>query len=323
MKSQLRWGFVGPAGARRDQFHETVRRSESGASAPSVHPNITPLSQSDVDAIYLSVPFDERAILVERALEHGKPVLSEGPITADPAVANRIRDLSILNAVPVAETAEYQFHPQHEFVLELLRDGGIGEVREIHAQVSAPLLAGSDDDFDPERHDPWVAGNTVLGSLRSLVASEPVDAVGWCEDGSESDAESNFSGLLRFPRGITASLAWSVRPGYGAGYVVLGTEGTIEAPHAFLPVTSGYGCQRVVIQTDSSGRRRENYFDRFDTSVRMIDAFADALERPRQLPGGLDDIVANATTLNLVRAAVRRTAPTRQGGRQWNLSRLA
>lgn len=298
-----------------------VSRSAS-ADAPQVtRPAASSCPCASARAVYLSVPFCDRATMAEQLLRDGFAVLVEGPLTADPATANRVRDLSILNAAAVMETAPFRYQEQHRVAVDLARAGAIGRVREVRAQVSATLLATDEDDIQPGWHDAVEAGTAVIGAVRSLLDSEPTGAVGWCEE-DEDGAEHSFSGVFRFAGDAMASVAWSVRTGYGAGYTVVGDAGTIDVPKAFLPAATRFGNEREVVVTDRDGRRSVRLMEAVDADDMMLDAFADLLEHPGVHPGDMDDIVANTMAMDALRSAARRPAP-RQRGRQWNLSRSA
>lgn len=55
------------------------------------------------------------------------------------------------NGVKLMEAFMYRFHPRTEKVLELVRGGAIGELRQIRSSFTFPLTRPDDIRWDPER----------------------------------------------------------------------------------------------------------------------------------------------------------------------------
>ena len=74
-----------------------------------------------------------------RALEAGKHVLCEKPLTRRPAEAARAFDAADRAGRLLVEAFMYRHHPQTRGSGSSLRDGAVGGVRHVHASFSFPL----------------------------------------------------------------------------------------------------------------------------------------------------------------------------------------
>jgi predicted dehydrogenase len=133
------------------------------------------LADPDVDVVYVALP---NALHVEwsiRALEAGKHVLSEKPLSVDPAEVERAFDAAERAGRLLMEGFMWRQQPQAKRLTELARDGTIGDVRLVRAQFSFTLTR--DDDV---RWQADLGGGALLdvgcycvNALR-LVAGEPL-----------------------------------------------------------------------------------------------------------------------------------------------------
>ena len=133
------------------------------------------LADPDVDVVYVALP---NALHVEwsiRALEAGKHVLCEKPLSIDPAEVERAFDAAERAGRLLMEGFMWRHQPQAKRLAELARDGTIGDVRLARAQFSFTLTR--DDDV---RWQADLGGGALLdvgcycvNALR-LVAGEPL-----------------------------------------------------------------------------------------------------------------------------------------------------
>lgn len=107
------------------------------------------LDRADVDAVYLSVPTEERGAWAERALRAGKHLLCEQPITTSAAEARRLVGLATSRGLVLRENIAFVHHPQHAEVAALVAGGRIGPVRALHAEFRVPPPP-TDERYDPD-----------------------------------------------------------------------------------------------------------------------------------------------------------------------------
>src|SRR5699024_11044497 len=76
------------------------------------------------------------ARLAAAALEAGKHVLCEKPLTPNAATTMALTDLAARSEAVLLEAYMYRFHPQTARVLELVAEGAIGEVTHVDASFA-------------------------------------------------------------------------------------------------------------------------------------------------------------------------------------------
>jgi xylose dehydrogenase (NAD/NADP) len=132
------------------------------------------LADPEVDVVYVALP---NALHVEwaiRALEAGKHVLCEKPLSADPSEVERAFDAADRAGRLLMEGFMWRHQPQAKRLAELARDGTIGDVRLMRSQFSFTLTRADDVRWQAD-----VGGGALLDvgcycvSAMRLVAGEP------------------------------------------------------------------------------------------------------------------------------------------------------
>jgi D-xylose 1-dehydrogenase (NADP+, D-xylono-1,5-lactone-forming) len=190
------------------------------------------LADPEVDAVYISLPNSLHVDWSVRALEAGKHVLCEKPLSRRPLDVERAFAAADRAGRVLAEAFMYRHHPQTKRVAELVREGAIGEPRVIRAAFSFPLA-----DLENVRMRPELDGGALMDvgcycvSGARLLAGEPERVWGVQRLGS-SGVDTTFVGTLRFPGGVVAIFHASMDLPSRQELEVLGTEGTllVQAP---------------------------------------------------------------------------------------------
>lgn len=264
------------------------------------------LDDPEIDAVYVALPNSLHAEWTIRALQAGKAVLCEKPLAVTPEQARAVEAEAERTGLPVMEGLMYRFHPQNSLVRRLLDDGAIGEVQLARVHFSFPLW----QQLHPESirlADGAGAGALmdvgcyVVSAARFLLGDEPVSAAGITLVDEQVGVDTDFVGSLVFPRQRWASISWSMKAGASAGYTVVGPDGLLEVPHAFIPGAGGMSEQTTVVHVRADGSRTETVIPPADHFRHMVDAFALAVLGEAPLPYGAADARANADALDLVR----------------------
>lgn len=157
------------------------------------------LADPEVDAIYVSLPNDGHVPWSIRALEAGKHVLSEKPLTRHAAAAEAAFDAARRAGRLLTEAFMWRHHPQTRRLQALVADGAVGELRLIRAAFSFVIAPGD------VRLDPALDGGGLMDvgcycvSAMRLLAGEPGEVVGRQVLGG-GGVDVRFTGLLRFER---------------------------------------------------------------------------------------------------------------------------
>ncbi|WIE74808.1 aldo/keto reductase [Curtobacterium sp. MCSS17_007] len=193
------------------------------------------LADAAVDAVYVSTVHTGHADLVLRALSAGKAVLCEKPLAPNHGTAMALVDAARQAGLPLVEAYMYRFHPQTAALLDLVRDGAVGEVT--HVDASFAFRAG---ERSGRLFDVGTAGGGILdvgGYPVTMVAAvvqaatgtavaEPVELTATGTLGPTGVDEWTVA-RLTYRDGTTASVRTGVRVQDENTVTVHGTRGRI------------------------------------------------------------------------------------------------
>ena len=189
---------------------------EYGLSSAGSHGSYQALIEdSNVDAIYVSTPHPMHAEWTIKALEAGKAVLCEKPMGVNHPEVMAMVETAAFHRRFLMEAFMYRTHPQTAKAVELIRDGAIGEVRQMN------MSFGFASPFNPRGrlHANELAGGGIMDvgcypvSMARLVAGEEPDAVVGFGQLSQTGVDAWAAALLRFPSGAIARVSTAVQLG--------------------------------------------------------------------------------------------------------------
>jgi D-xylose 1-dehydrogenase (NADP+, D-xylono-1,5-lactone-forming) len=240
----MRWGILSTAninakliaGARdagvelaavgsRDEARGRTFADEFGI--PRVHGSYDALLADDgVDAIYNPLPNSLHVPWSIRALEAGKHVLCEKPLTRDVELVEQAFDAADRAGRVLMEAFMWRFHPQTKKLLELVDSGTIGQLRHINARFGFDLDPGSGNvrwDTELEGGALMDVGCYCVSGMR-LLAGEPLrvsaERVGNGVDG-------RLAAVLRFAGDVTGTFDCGMDVYNRSGLEVVGDTDTI------------------------------------------------------------------------------------------------
>lgn len=216
------------------------------------------LDDPDVEAVYISLPNSMHAEWSIRALEAGKHVLSEKPLTRDPREAERAFDAAERTGRTLMEGFMYRHHPQTKRLAQLVRDGELGELRLVRSHFSFTLDRPRDVRWDSE-----LGGGSLLDlgcyctNLMRTLAGEP-DRVYAEQITAPSAVDVRFAATLRFARGVLGHFDCAFDLPRRIGFEAVGSEGsaTMLQPFAEDQVTLEVrrGDELVSSETETANR---------------------------------------------------------------------
>ena len=204
------------------------------------------LADPDVEAVYISLPNSLHVEWSIRALEAGKHVLCEKPLTRHAAEAERAFDAAERSGCLLMEAFMWRHNPQTARLLELIAEGAIGEVRIVRAGFGFSL-----DDLQNVRMRGELEGGALMDvgcycvSAARLLCGEPVRAHAEQVLGGE-DVDVVFAGVLGFDAGVVAHLDCALVLSPRDELVVLGERGSIR-------LADPWHCRRPVIELERGG----------------------------------------------------------------------
>jgi D-xylose 1-dehydrogenase (NADP+, D-xylono-1,5-lactone-forming) len=252
------------------------------------------VADGGVDAVYVPLPNHLHAEWSMRAADAGKHVLCEKPAARTAAETAQMVDHCVSRGVVWMEAFMYRFHPQWQLVFERLRAGTIGELRAVRSLFTFTV-------GDPQniRRRPEAGGGSLydvgyycVNAARWLVGREPVAATARMHLGPEG-VDDEFQGILDFGSGQIAQIASSFSQPYRHEVELLGTEGRILLPTAFVNRSDP-----LWFEVENGGGQRERVETPGDDEYRLeVEYFASCVRDGRQ-----PEVVSHADTLGNMRA---------------------
>lgn len=324
MSVTLRWGLLGTAQINRRLIPamRAARRSTVAAVAsrdaargelyarewkiPAFHANYDAmLHDRAVDAVYIPLPNSMHVEWTLRALDAGKHVLCEKPLALAAADVDRVAAVARARERVATEAFMYRHEPLIAGVLELIADNAIGPLRGISSAFS----------FAQSRHDDvrldaslgggslWDVGCYAVSAARLIASEEPSQVFGFAQMNGQG-VDDSFTGLLRFPSGVVATVHSSFRAAYRTWLEVAGAEGVLRVANPFKPAPEDG------IELHRGDRvRRIRVAGSPALFVRQVEDFVAAALDGRAPAVSLQDSRGNAATLAALYASARTGRP--------------
>jgi predicted dehydrogenase len=206
------------------------------------------LEDPDIEAVYISLPNALHIPWTLRALEAGKHVLCEKPLSRRAEDVERAFDLAESLGLVLSEAFMYRHHPQTAKLAELVAEQAIGQLRVVRAAFSFPLAAerGEDDTrFDPELDGGALmdVGSYCVNAMR-LLAGEP-ERVTSTQVLGPSAVDEVFAGTLSHAGGVVGHFDCGFVLPRRSELEVIGEEGSLFVATPFQVTSPGIELRRA------------------------------------------------------------------------------
>ena len=259
------------------------------------------LADPGVEAVYIPLPNTMHCEWSVKAVEAGKHVLCEKPLSRHPADVEAAFAAAEREGRLLSEAFMYRHHPQTAWLVELVREGAIGELRLVRSAFSYALF-----DTDNIRLRTDVEGGALMDvgcycvSGSRLLGGEPESVFGHAFLG-ETGTDWVFTGQLRFPGDVLAVFDCGTAMPDRDELEAIGSEGSL-----FLD--DPWHCRTPVIEL-----RRDDGVERIEPepvdSYRLeLENLSDAIRGEGELLLGREDALGQGRTLE----ALHRSAETNQ-----------
>ncbi len=259
----------------------------------------TLLADPEIEAVYISLPNTLHCEWTIKALEAGKHVLCEKPLSRHPEDVAAAFDAAERAGRHLSEAFMWRHNPQTARLQQLLADGAIGELRLVRSVFSYSLY-----DHDNIRLRPELEGGALMDvgcynvSGSRLLGGEPerVFGEGWY---GPSGTDWVFTGTMRFPGDVIATFDCGTAVVERDELEAIGSEGAL-----FLD--DPWHCVQPAIELRRDGAAERIEIEPQDSYRLELENLSDAIRGEAELLLGRDDAVAQARVLE----ALHRSATT-------------
>ena len=322
VSDRLRWGVLSTANIGRAAVNPAIQASRNGVlnavasrdrdraeafarehGIPRSHGSYEALIEDpEIDALYVPLPNSMHRDWVIHALRAGKHVLCEKPLALGATDCMEMAAAAVESGVKLMEAFMYRFHPRTEQVIEMVRNGQIGEVGAVRSTFTFRLRSP-----DNIRLDPSLGGGALMdvgcycvNVSRTMVGEEP-HAVQASARWTDRGVDEMLAGILHFPGGAVAHFDCALTMERCERYEVAGSDGYLDVDRAFLP-----GTEDVVIR-DVHGRDQTHHAVGGDDEYRlMVEHFADCALHDRPVRYPVSEAAANLRTIEALYRSARR-----------------
>ena len=260
------------------------------------------LADPEIEAVYISLPNTLHAEWSIKALDAGKHVLCEKPFTRHPEEVDAAFDAAERNGRLLSEAFMYRHNPQTAKLVELVRDGAIGELRLIRSAFSYGLY-----DLENIRLRTDVEGGALMDvgcynvSGSRLLGGEPERVWGEAWYGS-SGTDWVFNGTLRFPGNVLATFDCATALSERDELEAIGSEGSLflddpwHCVHPVIELRQNDGVERIELEPVDSYRLE-------------LENLSNAIRGEAGLRLGREDALGQAKALEALHRSATTAAP--------------
>jgi len=260
------------------------------------------LADTDVEAVYISLPNGLHVEWSIRALEAGKHVLCEKPLDRRPAEVERAFDAADTAGRILMEAFMYRHNPQTRRLASLVEAGAVGRLRLVRAAFSFSL-----QDDGNVRLDPRLDGGSLMDvgcycvSGARLLAGEPERVYGEQTVGP-SGVDTRFTGVLRFPDEIVAQIDCALDLPDRDELEAIGDEGSI-----FLD--DPWHCQTPALRIRRPDGEELVEVDAADSYLLELENVSDSIRGEAEPLLGRADALGQARAIDALYRSAEEAAP--------------
>jgi D-xylose 1-dehydrogenase (NADP+, D-xylono-1,5-lactone-forming) len=274
----MRWGVIAATSAvhrkrMRPAFGLSGQRivAEASRRGDDLSKYTEVLGDPNVDAVYIALPNFLHPLWVRRALEAGKHVLCEKPLTMAGPETERLYAIAEQCDRYLSEAYMWPHHPRSQRLRELVAGGELGRLITHDAIGTYPLEGSTDHRLDDRGGGAlFDLGVYVLGPALVL-SQQDVGAVAATAVRNAAGADVSMSGWVELGAGSGASFTVSFEAPNRRTQTVVGTGGVVSIDNAF-PGPDRPGAI-TILRPD--GSRDDVSHAGANAYERMVTAFAD------------------------------------------------
>ncbi len=255
------------------------------------------LDDNAIDAVYLPLPISMHAQWALKAIEAGKHVLCEKPLSANAMQAEQVHEAAMNSGLVVCEAMHHRYHPMVNRVREIIASGELGALKEIKTNFSCYLP------FNDFRFNYDLGGGAMMDMgcyqisfIRGITGIEP--EVIEAKAGLYGDKIDRWMDTrLDIGNGAIARVFVGMRAKrspFSVSMKITGERGSISLLNFIKPEVY----HRLIVKTDRMKRRETVYGD--STYKTQLQAFAAAIRGDGDVVTNTEDGLNNQRVLDAI-----------------------
>jgi D-xylose 1-dehydrogenase (NADP+, D-xylono-1,5-lactone-forming) len=259
------------------------------------------LADPEVDAVYVALPNSLHVEWSLQALQSGRHVLCEKPMSRHPDDVARAFDAAERHGLVLAEAFMWRHHPQAQRLIELREQ--IGEVRLIRASFSFLLERAGDVRLRAD-----LDGGALMDvgcycvSAARLLAGEPVAVAAEQVQGGDG-VDVRLAGVLRFPGDVLATIDCGLDFAARDELEVAGTHGVLWLDDPWHSRSPAIELRRA------DGAHERVAVEALDPYACELEDFAAAVAGERPQRYGREDALGQARAIAALYASAEANQP--------------
>jgi predicted dehydrogenase len=254
------------------------------------------VNSDKVDAVILATPHSKHLEQIVQAVNNGKHVFVEKPITLTAADAKIAYDEAKKNNKVLAVGFNRRFHPNFIKIVEMIKNNELGKVLHIEGTINAPgLWMYAPESWRSSAAETPAGGMTGMGIhiIDQMIASNGNISSAYAQTAKVikmGDLDEITSVLFKFENGSTGYLGTSIASSIFYNFRVIAENGTIEIIERDLSVMKYTPREGDITTTTESANMCKN----------ELEAFADAINGVAPYPVTADEGIHGAAVFEAV-----------------------
>lgn len=257
------------------------------------------IADPDIDAIYNPLPNGLHGVWTRAALAAGKHVLCEKPFTANADEARAVAATADASGLVVMEAFHYRYHPVAQRMVDIVRDGEIGDLTHVESSMCIPLPLPKDIRYrlDLAGGATMDTGCYAIHMNRLLAGAEPEVTTATAREWKPG-IDRWMQAHLRYPNGVMGTMTtalWSSTL-LKVSVRAIGSKGELRV---FNPTGPQMG-YRMTVRAGGTKRRLKVDGAKKATYTYQLEAFAAAVRTGAPVLTPPADAIANMSVIDAV-----------------------
>lgn len=256
------------------------------------------LNHPDLDVVYIATPIGVHFSLAKQAIEAGKHVWCEKPLTCSYTDTRALISFSEERKKVLTESFMYLYHPQFQRVRKFVDDSK--QVHSVICRFGIPALDNPGFRNNPELCGGalWDVATYTISAILSLFPDQQVKVLFsdvLTKEGSQVDSEGRA--VLRLSRGVTAYLEWGIGVAYKNEIDLWSEKGSFYTDKIFSK-PKGYQPQYVI--RDLNGNESVEYGEQSDQFIEMFSEFVCMVDNEHKIIVERENILKRAKIMDKI-----------------------